>query len=291
MDLRPSTESQPQHATIIGAGGFIGAALLKEVQSLGWSWSVPDRVDSWKPAEPLGHVFFCAGLTADYADRPADAVEAHACLLSRVLSSPNWESLVYLSSTRLYDSQPATRTGVEDGGFLVDPGNPRHLYDLSKLLGENLCRVMGHGKARVARLSCVYRDEKDPDGFLGDLMRKTLQAPLGSVVSLDSSPNFQRDYVHMDNVVEALIQIAVRGRSQVYNVACGSNVANSHLAETITRLTGVSVTFGRSESPPPAPVLQTSRLDREFGWNPKSVEQSLHAWAKEHGRLNGAWSA
>lgn len=277
-------EPEPKHATIIGASGFVGTALQARLRALGWSCTVPNRHAASQPVGSLGHIFYCAGMTADYAKNPADTVEAHVALLSRVLTSQDWDSLVYLSSTRLYDGQPPERSGVEEGAFLVDPDNMRHLYDLSKLLGENLCRVMGPGKARVARLSCVYRDERDPHGFIGDLMRKILNTPSGSILSVDSSPHFQRDYVHIDDVVEGLIKIAVGGRSPVYNLAFGSNTSNADLADAVYRCTGVHIAFNRSDAPSTSPLLRHRRLTEEFGWHPQSPQKAIGAWAARNGR-------
>lgn len=288
MDLQRLTDSGPKRATIIGADGFIGTALRAKLQTFGWSLSLPNRHDAWEPADPLGHIFYCAGLTADYGRRPAETVEAHVGLLSRVLSSQDWESLIYLSSTRLYDGQPPERSGAEDGAFMVDPDDARNLYDLSKLLGENLCRVMGHGKARVARLSCVYRDEGDPDGFIGDLLRQVLNTPPGSVLSVDSSPYFQRDYVHIDDVVEALSRIALEGASPVYNVAFGSNVSNAELANVLLRYTGVRIKFTKLDAPVPSPAPQRKRLTAEFGWHCRSLEHAIVTWAERHGLVGGA---
>lgn len=278
------TAKSTKNATIIGAEGFIGTALHSRLQSLGWSCVLPGRQTDWKLASPLGHIFYCAGLTADYALRPADTVEAHVGQLSRILSADNWESLVYLSSTRLYDGQPRARSGVEDGMFQVNPKNARHLYDLTKLLGENLCHVMGKGKARVARLACVYRDENDPDGFIGDLLRRVLKTPPGSALLLDSSPHFRRDYVHLDDAVEALLQIAVGGQHSVYNVAHGSSTSNADLANVLAHCTGVRITFGRTDQPVTGTAAKCARLKNEFNWTPRSIEQAMTAWAEKHGR-------
>jgi nucleoside-diphosphate-sugar epimerase len=228
-------------------------------------------------------VFYCAGLTADYVLRPADTVEAHVGLLSRILSQGGFEALVYLSSTRLYDGQPTSRGGTEEGSFIVDAGNTRSLYDLSKMLGENLCRVMGLGKARVARLACVYRDETDADGFLPGLLRQVLAASRGGTFSVDSSPSLERDYVHVDDVVDALIKIAVAGRYDVYNVASGENVTNARLAQEIEAFTGVRLRFDRSDHPAPAAGIDRSRLTEELGWNPRALGDAIREWANCRG--------
>lgn len=268
------------HAIIIGAAGFVGAALHGRLLELGWTCAVPTRSSTWPSGQKHGHVFYCAGLTADYAIRPADTVEAHVSLLSRVLREGGIDSLVYLSSTRLYDGQPFERAGAEDGSFVVDPGHSRSLYDLTKLLGENLCRVMGSGKARVARLACVYRDETDADGFLPGLLRRVLAARSGATLVVDSSPNFERDYVHLDDVVEALIKIAVDGHRDVYNVASGENVTNALLADEIEVLTGVRLHFSRSDRPAAAVRVDRSRLTEELAWRPRTLRDALRAWAR-----------
>ena len=93
-------------ATLIGGEGFIGRRLQARLRREGWTCQVPARDAPWLLERPLGHVFHCAGLTADYAARPFDTVEAHASLLARLLRDADFEALVYLSSTRLYDGRP-----------------------------------------------------------------------------------------------------------------------------------------------------------------------------------------
>jgi nucleoside-diphosphate-sugar epimerase len=242
------------------------------------------RTVSWpSQGRHLGHIFYCAGLTADYARRPLETVEAHAALLSRVLASDNWDSLVYLSSTRLYDCQPLGRGGFESGSFQLDPAQSRHLYDISKLLGENLCHIMGQGRARIARLACVYQDDADPDGFLAYLLRRILKSPPGQAIVVDSSPSYERDYVHLGDVVDALIRIAVDGNQTVYNVASGVNVKNSELASILADLTGVRLMFSGSEVPLPAPLVDRSAISELLGHPPRSLADALVSWVKSMG--------
>ncbi len=125
-------------ATIVGASGFIGSRLLRHLQHLGWDCRMPARDDRAFVRERLGTVFYCAGLTADFAKRPHDTVRAHVGLLDELLAHANFDALVYLSSTRLYDGCIANaRSFVDEHTPLaLDPAQPRHLFDLSKALGE-----------------------------------------------------------------------------------------------------------------------------------------------------------
>src|SRR4029453_14700488 len=121
-------------ATLIGGDGFIGRRLQARLRSEGWTCQVPARNAPSLLLRPLGHVFYCAGLTADYASRPFDTVEAHASLLARVLREADFDALVYLSSTRLYDGRPgfAGAEVDEDTPLALAPAQPRHPYDPSK---------------------------------------------------------------------------------------------------------------------------------------------------------------
>ena len=273
-----------RRATLIGGSGYIGRHLDAILRQRGWDCGIMGRSARWPSQElHLGHIFYCAGLTAGYARLPIDTVEAHAGLLSRVLASDNWDSLVYLSSSRLYDNQPLGRGGAESGSLLLDPAHPRHLFDLSKLLGENLCHVMGHGRARVARLASVYQDDADPDGFLGLLLRKILKTGPGHTIVIDSSPLFERDYVHLDDVLDALIHIALDGNQTIYNVASGVNVRNAELASSLSELTGVRVEFSGSEVPAPAPLVDISAVTTLLGHPPRGLADALATWARNKG--------
>jgi UDP-glucose 4-epimerase len=82
------------HATVIGGRGFIGQVLVQHLHTLGWSVWVPERDHGWPDSErELGHIFYCAGLTADYLQHPERTVEAHVSLLARVLQSTHFTSL------------------------------------------------------------------------------------------------------------------------------------------------------------------------------------------------------
>ena len=275
---------QGQHFTVVGASGFVGRRLCITLQTRGAQVWAPARHESWPWRPPsghvLGHVMYCAGLTADYLARPFDTVQAHVGHLAQVLQhgleQGTLQSLVYLSSTRLYDAL-GDGVGHESAVLPMDPANPRHLYDLSKGLGESLCHVVGQGLARVARLACVYEGPQDADGFLPALLRQVLQARAAGVgrVDVSSSPHFTRDYVHLDDVVDALIRIAVQGRQPVYNVASGANVSNAELFDYLERCWNCAVQPQLDTQPAPTPRVVIERLSTELHWRPRPLLAAL----------------
>lgn len=261
--------SMPRQATIFGGDGFIGSHLRARLRGDGWECRVVSRTDAVPRGSDLGAVFYCAGLTADYAERAFDTVRAHTCRLAEVLEHCRFDRLVYLSSTRLYDSQSGP-IALESAPLHLDPANPRHFYDLSKALGESLCRVAGAGRACVARLSCVFNDQHDADGFLPALLRQALAHPSAndSPLLVDSSAAYARDYVWMDDVLRALLRIADGGEHLVYNVASGENLCNRDLFAALAQSLDIVIVPRRHDVPQPPPRICIDRMRQEFGWQP-----------------------
>jgi nucleoside-diphosphate-sugar epimerase len=258
--------------TVLGAGGFVGTHLVRYLEAQGMTVSVPERGDQSIFQRPLGHVIYCIGLTADYLARPFDTVEAHVSFFSRLLRDADYESVVYLSSTRLYDSGGPSATEIND--LILNPADSRHLYDFSKGLGESLCNECGDGRARVARLSCVYADDLSGDNFLHRLVAQALSQ---DHIALETHLGAARDYVHIDDVCNALVNIATRGTRLIYNVASGINVTNRVLFDTIEDHTGcrIMATAPATGDAGAAPAVDVTALREDFGLLPREIRTAL----------------
>jgi nucleoside-diphosphate-sugar epimerase len=268
--------------TVVGAAGFVGSATAAALEADAHEVYAPGRGDPDLFRRELGRVIYCAGLTADYLARPFDTVEAHVTLLARLLQAGRFERLVYLSSTRLYDSQgPAG--GREDAALRLTPSEPRHLYDLSKALGENLCLTQGGGRCAVARLSNAFDWRPGAPGFLSEWLQRARRERR---LSLDSAAGYVRDYIHLDDVAAALRAIADGGEAAIYNVASGENLSNGELAAVFERC-GWSVTFERSVGPQAAPACAVERL-AELGVRPRSALAVVEACLKRDDFIEAA---
>lgn len=258
--------------TVLGARGFVGSRLVERLRAAGERVETPDRGHQDLEQRDLGRVIYCAGLTADYAQRPFDTLEAHVGLLARILAAGRFEHLVYLSSTRLYDSLGGA-TVDETTRLVLDPANPRHLYDLSKAMGESLCLTTAPGRTAVARLSCVVDVTADAPGFLPDWIRRARREP---TVTLDSAAGYQRDYITRDDTVAALMALSAGGVAGIVNVAGGETVSNGDLAEVLGSR-GFGTRFTREVTPQSAPLCRIDRLKR-LGITPLPIRQALAQW-------------
>lgn len=258
-------------ATIVGAAGFVGRRLHARLEADGWQVFAPAKRDPALFRGELGTVFYCAGLTADYDARPFDTVEAHATLVSELARAAGFERLIYLSSTRLYDGQAGEAS--EDAPLVLDPADPRRVYDLSKALGENLTLTRTGGRGAVARLSNVYDWEPDAPGFLSQWL---IRARSEREIRLESSPHIRRDYIHLDDVVLALIAMAKAERPGIVNVAAGSLTSNAEIAKVFDRA-GWKTAFA-GDANPPAPPNASARKLAALGVTPRPVEDVVRGY-------------
>ena len=197
-------------------------------------------------------------------------MRAHVCRLAEVLERGGFDSLLYLSSTRVY--RGADR-GDEEAPIRVRPAAPDDLYDLSKLTGEALCHAAGGDRVRIARLANVFGDDPGSANFLPAVLREAAAGRVLLRTSLDSA----KEHVALADVVEALPRLAVAGRQRVYNVTSGGPVSNRTLLDQVARLTGCRVEVEPGAPTAAYPRLSTARLAAELDWRPRSVLAELPA--------------
>jgi UDP-glucose 4-epimerase len=177
--------------------------------------------------------------------------------------------LVFVSTADVY--APGERPHRED-----DPIGPNNVYGLSKLIGEQLLALAGRtrprpGRALAARLFNVYGPGETNPHVLPDLLawvRRGEPPRLGNLEPL-------RDYVHVHDVVDALLGLAVYdGPADVFNV--GTGVATS--VATLVRTLGEALGRPLEAHQDPAKVRAVERMRlvadatraaREFGWRPR----------------------
>jgi len=247
--------------TILGAGGFIGAALADWLDSQGQTVHAVTRAAL--PAllaahRPAGHVIDCVGLTGDFRVRPLDTAEAHVGLVARCLGDLRFESFLLLSSTRVYARASTTH---EDAALPTLPADPSDLYNVTKLAGEALCLADPRPSVRVARLSNVYGIGMPAETFLGQVLR---EGQATANVTFRQGPASAKDYVNLVAVVTTLPAIAARGTHRVYNIAAGGNTSHAAIAYRLREITGWRTRFAADAPTVRQPPIDTTRIDAEF---------------------------
>lgn len=251
--------------TVLGSAGFIGSHLAMRVRSSGLQYFAPERGLDLRGRE-LDHVIYCIGLTADFRSRLLETVDAHVCELLNVIQNCSYSSFLYLSSTRLY-GRDGTNTD-EQAAIQLNPQDVDHFYNASKVMGESITLNCGGPAARVARLSTVYGGDFKSENFLSAVLREAIR---DRAVLVRTSPDSERDFVSVDDVVDILLRIATSGQHRIYNVASGTNVSNRDLLAKISILTGSRITFQDNAPLSRSTRIATDRIRTEFNFEAKNV--------------------
>lgn len=226
----------------------------------------PDRDDPAVFSKPLGRVLFCAGVTSDFRQRPFDTMRAHVSLAGELLEKAEFDSFVYLSSTRLYLDSPAAH---EQAVFTVDPARPDHLFHLSKLAGESLCMNAGRAGVSIARVSNVCGDDYGSGNFLYSLIRDAVEK---GTITLHTTLDSAKDYIGVGDVAELLLRISQGEGSGIYNVASGVNTTNRSLIQWISELTGCQAAVADHATSVTFPPIHINRIQAEFGYEQPDCE-------------------
>lgn len=268
--------------TVLGSSGFIGGHLVRHLRQQGHEVLSPSRNVSGLRGDKLGHVIYAIGLTGDFRTRLKETIEAHVDVLQRLMDGADFESWLYLSSTRVYGSLAKDQKAAEDTPLSVKP-SPDSLYDLSKLLGEAICLATANPKIRVARLSNVYGLGQSEHTFLGSIIRDA--ATRGKVV-IGEAPASSKDYISVDDVIGYLTKIAAQGQERLYNIASSRPVTHQELAEII-RKRGFTVEFAPDAPVRVFPVIETTRLVDEFGRPARFVLEDVPALIEQYKHFQG----
>ncbi len=247
--------------TVFGGEGFVGRHLCARLRAEGHDVAVPPRDAVAQASGEAGHVIYAIGLTADFRERRFAAVEAHVCLLSRLLQRLRYDSWLYLSSTRIYGGLDPAVPADEDTPLRAVP-SADGLYDCSKLLGESLCLSHDSPRVRVARLASVYGAGQSRLDFLGAVLAELEER--GSV-TIRESPESAKDYIAATEAARLLALIAGGGRHRVYNVGSGRTTRHAELAEALRLCTGAPVSFAPGGPTRTFPPIDVSRIAEEFG--------------------------
>ena len=248
--------------TILGASGFVGRALTAALESRGHTvrpitrGALPALLETRRD---VGHVIDCIGLTADFRSRPHDTAEAHVGVTARCLATLQFDSFLFLSSTRVYARAAATH---EDDAIACRPTEPSDLYNLTKLAGEALCLTDPRHTVRVVRVSNIYGPDMGGDSFLGQVLHEGVAT---RAVRFRQSPESAKDYISLAQLTRLLPAIATTGRHRLYNLAAGRNTTHATIAAGLSRHFGWHCDFAPDAPTVAFAPIDTTRLHREFG--------------------------
>lgn len=298
--------SRPFTCAVLGGSGFLGQALCSRLVSSGHAVRSVSRSGRPNGASGSWHSdveWVAAPVGSDAALRALEGAEVVYHLASSTLPSTSNLDMSFdlesntVATLRMLDAAKASigrLVFVSSGGTVYGiprqnpipedhPTNPICSYGIHKLAIEKylyLFQKMYGLKSVVLRVSNIYGEEQDVAKPLGAIAHFTSHALLGEPIEIWGDGTTIRDYVHVNDVVEALLAAAAySGDERVFNIGSGIGTSLNELVDLIRQHSPSPV---RVQYKPRRPfdvaenVLDVTLASRELHWRPAvSVQAGL----------------
>ena len=309
---------------ISGAGGFVGANLVRRMLRDGHEVYLLLRRDhpSWRVDDILADVRV---FEADVGDRErvrqairqikpqwAFHLAVHGAyswqtgleeiVRTNILGTLNLvEACADADVEVLVNTGSSSEYGYKDHAPLeAEVLEPNSHYAITKATATMFCRYTAHNRGMripTLRLYSVYGPYEEPRRLIPSLIVKGLQSCLPPL----ANPDTARDYVHVEDVVDAYVRAAstsVGDAGAIFNVGTGVQTTLREIVQLTRSLLGVADAPRWGSLPDRTWDTAIWRADptkirTELGWTPRyDVDVGLAetiAWFREHATLRARY--
>ncbi len=173
--------------------------------------------------------------------------------------------------------------GESDGADENTLPRPSSYYSVHKYLAERYVQLSGISYANV-RLANVYgpRQRKDLEGGVVAIFAERLRNKLP--IPINGTGDQSRDFVHVSDVVEAIISMAHDRRDGIWNVGTGEATSILDLLGEMEKLIAPAVKIEHGSSRPgdvEYSRLSIEKIRTQFDWHPRldlrsGLAETLH---------------
>ncbi len=283
-------------ALLTGAGGFVGSNLARRLLAENVEVHLILRDGGWP--RRLAGLEPRFGVTRGDLSREATWVEAFSAVLPDVvfhLATPRGaaegaarrlvEDNVSFALNLVGRLRAAPSTKVVVAGSSLEYGDettphkedaplaPTTWHGVGKaavtLVVQQAVREFG-ARVSVLRLFHVYGPWESPNRLVSSAVRSALE---GTRLAL-TRPGIRRDWIHVDDVCDALLAAAADPSGEVLNVGSGTETANEEIVRRISQLLDRPVAVDPGAFAPRVTDCTNRRADLEkikmcLGWSPR----------------------
>ncbi len=286
---------------VTGGAGFIGSNLVRKLLNMGASVVVVDNLSTGKVENvPKGALFYEHDITdmemmkrIFMLHKPEYVFHfAAQASVSRSVREPDFDANVNILGTInllklsvefgvkkfIFSSTGGAIYGDEVSVFPTpetECPKPLSPYGIAKLSSEHYIRFFGKEYGlnyTILRYANVYGPRQDPYGEAGVVAIFTERMLKGDDVTIFGDGEYVRDYVYVDDVVEANVLSMEKGDGEVFNISTGRGTTVNELFKMLKEITGYEKDpiYG-----PPRPgdlrksILDYNKAKKVLGWEPK----------------------
>lgn len=274
-----------QTIAITGSSGFVGFHLAAELRLQGVNVIELDLmkgidIADWQEItvkDSIDTVIHLASrsFVPDSFLRPREVLENNidATINMLELSRINNARMIYASSY-VYGSPKYLPIDEEHPLAFWNP------YASSKIIGENLCRCYNENfglRTVILRPFNIFGNGQDSRFLIPSIIDK---AKTGRIDLKDPEP--RRDFVYIDDVVEAFIKAAEYDYTdfEIFNIASGVSYSVKEIVDIVRKLIGAEVDVSYSKEKRVNEIMETvaniGKAKDVLGWEPRvGLEEGL----------------
>ena len=285
---------------ITGGSGFLGSNLVKIFLKAGHKIAIIDKINKNNINDKNYYFYECdlnnkdnlekikiteENIILHCAGQPSAAksfedpiVDLKTNILATVnildwAKKNNTKKIIYASTFNVYQENNKNKKLKES-----DPCEAKSLYAISKKAAEDYIRVYGSYLGinwNILRMFNIYGPGQDPNNnFLGMLSIFLNMAKSNQDIIVKGSLNRFRDFVFIDDVVEAWYKIAIskKNYNKIYNLGSGKKTKLRSLLKKIIKVTNSKSPIKELDGTPgdfKGCYANINLLKKDFNYNPK----------------------
>jgi UDP-glucose 4-epimerase len=290
---------------VLGGTGFLGQRLCRclldegyTVRSVSRSGHPKGQPQPWWPNVE----WIAASIGTESSARALQYADFVFHLASTTLPSTSNANIAYdlesnvIATVRTLEAAASMRVRrmvfVSSGGTVygvarqnpipeAHPTDPICSYGIHKLTIEKYLQLFRSANSLdsiVLRVSNIYGEFQDCSRPLGAVAHFTARAVNGTPLEIWGDGTTTRDYIHVDDVVDALSKaVSYGGKERLFNIGSGRGVSLNQLVEMLRQRTPKRITLNyqaRRSFDVLENVLDISRARHELLWTPKIALES-----------------
>lgn len=246
---------------VYGGNGYIGSNIISYLKSKDCRVLIPKKNEF---PQKKGIIIYCVGSDDWYGDPLKNFNSNFVHLYKLIKNLRSFESLVFLSSTRVY--LDLSQKIVNEKQNLTLKSSSRFTFNLQKLMCENFL-LKQNKNIKIIRLSNVYGKNTLQKTFLPTLIRESVKF---KKINVGLNVNSCKDYIYIDDAIKSILNLANKKNAKgIFNLAYGKNFKVKDIIKILKKETGCKINYFNVNNLEKYPKISIHKLKNTIDFSAK----------------------